>query len=53
MTTKDFIIELFFRIEKELKNVEKHLQVKLHPTEVITIAFLCALRGVENRAFYR
>lgn len=53
MTTKDFIIELFFRIDEELKDVEKHPQAKLHPSEVITIAFLFALKGVGNRAFYR
>ena len=53
MTTQDFIIELFFRIDEELKNVEKHPQAKLHPSEVVTIAFLFALKGVGNRAFYR
>lgn len=26
MTTKDFLRELFYRIEEELKNVEKHPQ---------------------------
>ncbi len=53
MTTKDFIIELFFRIDEELKDVKKHPQAKLHPSEVITLAFLFALKGVGNRAFYR
>lgn len=53
MTTEDFIIELFYRIDEELKNVEKHSQAKLFPSEVVTIAFLFALKGVGNRAFYR
>ncbi len=53
MTTKDFIIELFYRIDEELKNVEKHPQPLLYPSEVVTIAFLFCLKGVENRAFYR
>ncbi len=53
MTTRDFIIELFYRIDEELKNVEKHPQAKLYPSEVITIAFLFCLKGVGNRAFYR
>ncbi|MDQ3087469.1 MAG: transposase [Acidobacteriota bacterium] len=53
MTTKDFIIELFYRIDEELKNVEKHPQAKLYPSEVVTIAFLFCLKGVGNRAFYR
>ena len=53
MTTKDFIIELFYRIDEELKNVEKHRQALLYPSEVVTIAFLFCLKGVGNRAFYR
>jgi hypothetical protein len=53
VTTKDFIIELFYRIDEELKNVEKHPQAKLYPSEVVTIAFLFCLKGVGNRAFYR
>ena len=53
MTTSDFIIELFYRIDEELKDVEKHPQAKLFPSEVVTIAFLFALKGVGNRAFYR
>ena len=53
MTTTDFIIELFYRIDEELKNIEKHPQAKLFPSEVVTIAFLFALKGVGNRAFYR
>ncbi len=53
MTTEDFIIELFYRIDEELKNEIKHPQAKLHPSEVVTIAFLFALKGVGNRAFYR
>jgi hypothetical protein len=53
VTTEDFIIELFFRIDEQLKNVEKHPQAKLAPGEVVTIALLFALKGVGNRAFYR
>ena len=53
MTTKDFIIELFYRVDEELKNVEKHPQALLYPSEVVTIAFLFCLKGVGNRAFYR
>ncbi len=53
MTTKDFIIELFYRIDEELKNVEKHPQAKLYPSEGVTIAFLFSLKRVGNRAFYR
>lgn len=53
MTTVDFIIELFFRIDEELKTEDRHPQAKLHPSEVVTLAFLFALKGVGNRAFYR
>ena len=53
MTARDFIIELFYRIDEEFKNVEKHPQAKLYPSEVVTIAFLFCLKGVGNRAFYR
>lgn len=53
MTTKDFIIELFYRIDEQLKGVEKHPQAKLFPSEVVTTAVLFALKGVGNRAFYR
>ena len=53
MTTQDFIIELFFRIDEELKTEKKHPQAKLHPGEVVTIAFLFALKGVGSRRFYR
>lgn len=53
MTTKDFIIELFYRIDEQLTEVGKHPQAKLYPGEVVTIAVLFALKGVGNRAFYR
>jgi hypothetical protein len=53
VTTQDFTIELFYRIEQELLDVEKHPQALLYPSEVVTLAFLFALKGVGNRAFYR
>lgn len=53
MTTENFIIELFYRIDEELKNCDKHPQAKLFPSEVVSLAFLFALKGVGNRAFYR
>ncbi len=54
MTTRDFIIELFYRIDEQLKNVEKHPQAKLYPSEVVTIAFLFCLKGVgESRFLFR
>jgi len=53
VTTEEFTIELFFRIDEELSDVQKHAQARLYPSEVITLAFLFALKGVGNRAFYR
>jgi hypothetical protein len=53
MTTEEFTIELFYRVDNELLDVEKHPQAKLYPSEVVTIAFLFAIKGVGNRAFYR
>jgi hypothetical protein len=56
MTTHDFITELFCRVDdaiKEVPSIRKHIQAKLYPSEVVTLAMLFALKGVSNRAFYR
>jgi hypothetical protein len=53
MTTVDFIVELFCRIDDAMTDAKKHSQANLYPSEVVTIAFLFALKGVGNRAFYR
>src|SRR5215207_537296 len=53
MTTEDFIIELFCRVDDEMGNVSKHNQATLYPSEVVTLALLFALKGSGNRAFYR
>jgi hypothetical protein len=53
MTTIDFITELFCRIDDKMKNVKKHPQALLYPSELVTVGFLQALKGVGNRAFYR
>lgn len=53
MTTEDFIIELFCRIDDKMPDVKKHPQAALYPSEVVTLALLFALKGVGNRAFYR
>jgi hypothetical protein len=53
MTTTDFITELFCRIDDKMKNVKKHSQASLYPSELVTLGFLQALKGVGNRAFYR
>jgi hypothetical protein len=53
MTTIDFITELFCRIDEAMADVPKHPQASLYPSEVVTLAFLFAMKGVGNRAFYR
>jgi len=53
VTTEDFIIELFCRVDDAMPEAKKHPQAKLYPSEVVTLAFLFALKGGGNRAFYR
>lgn len=53
MTTEDFIIDLFCRVDERMKDVAKHGQANLYPSEVVVLALLFALKGVGNRAFYR
>lgn len=51
MTTEDFIIELFCRIDDGMKGIGKHSQANLYPSEIVTLGVLFALKGVGNRAF--
>jgi hypothetical protein len=53
MSTDDFIIGLFCRVDEVMADVPKHVQAKLYPSEVVTLALLFALKGVGPRAFYR
>jgi hypothetical protein len=53
VTTEDFIIELFMRIDDNMKGVKKHSQANLSPSEIVTLGILFGLKGVGNRAFYR
>lgn len=53
MSTVDFIIGLFCRVDSAMIGVSKHSQAKLYPSEVVTLAILFALKGVGPRAFYR
>jgi hypothetical protein len=53
MTTEDFIIGLFCRIDDQMKNIAKHSQANLYPSEIVTLAVLFAIKGVGDRAFYR
>jgi hypothetical protein len=53
MTTTDFIIELFCRVDEQMQHIEKHPQVKLYPSEIVTLVLLFALKGTTSRHFYR
>jgi hypothetical protein len=53
MTTVDFITELFCRLDEAMRDVPKHPQASLYPSEVVTLAFMFAIKGVGNRPFYR
>ena len=53
MTTLDLILTLFCSIDDAMKDVPKHPQSHLYPSEIVTLAILFAIKGVGNRAFYR
>jgi hypothetical protein len=53
MTTVDFIIVLFCRVDDAMPAFRKHPQAKLYPSEIVTLGILFALKGSGERAFYR
>jgi hypothetical protein len=53
MSTEDFIIDLFCRIDDAMNDLPKHPQAHLYPSEIVTLGVLFALKGVGNRQFYR
>lgn len=53
MTIDDFITELFSKVDDQMSNMPNHTQASLHPSEVVTIGLLYAIKGVGTRAFYR
>ncbi|MGQ9516563.1 MAG: transposase [Anaerolineae bacterium] len=53
MTTEEFIIELFCRIDDQMKDIAKHPQANLYPSEIVTVTILFAIKGVGERAVYR
>lgn len=53
MATDEFIIALFIRVDSVMGNVPKHPLARLHPSELVTLALLFALKGQGPRAFYR
>lgn len=53
MSTKDFITELFIRVDDDMRGVKKHSQSNLYPSEIVTLSLLFSIKGVGGRAFYR
>ncbi len=53
MSTDDFIIGLFVRVDSRMAAVPKHPDAHLYPSEVVTLGLLFALKGVGQRAFDR
>jgi hypothetical protein len=53
MTTEDIIIQIFCVVDDRMKEMPKHPQAKLYPSELVTIGLLFALKGGHFRAFYR
>jgi len=53
MSTEDFIIELFIRVDGVMRDVPKHPDAHLYPSEVVTLGLLFALKGTGPRPFYR
>jgi len=53
MSTLDFIIDLFCRVDEAMLDVPKHPQANLYPSEIVTLAVLFALKGDGPRPFYR
>ena len=52
MTTAEFIIALFYRIDNPMCAVRNHPQASLYPSEVVILGVLYALKGDGKRAFY-
>ncbi len=48
MTTKDFITDLFCRVDDRMKNVPNHSQAALWPSEVVTIGLLFAIKSISK-----
>jgi hypothetical protein len=53
VTSQDFTVALFCRVDDALPHLEKHILASLAPSEVVTLGLLHVLRGEGQRAFYR
>jgi hypothetical protein len=53
MTSELIIILIFCCVDDQMRDVMKHPDAKLYPSELVTIGILFSLKGVSFRAFYR
>ena len=53
MTTELIIILIFCYVDDQMRDIPKHPQAKLYPSELVTIGILFALKGSHFSAFYR
>jgi hypothetical protein len=53
MNTEKLIITMFCKIDDKMKDIPKHSQASLYPSEIVTLACLFVLKGKGTRAFYR
>lgn len=53
MSTDDCISGWYIRVDEFMRDEPKHPQSKLHPSEIVTLGLLFALKGIGQRAFYR
>lgn len=53
MSTDDFIMALFLRVDTVMADVPKDPRAHLYPSEIVTLALLFAQKGVGPQAFYR
>ena len=53
MTTELIIIGIFCIVDDQMRDIAKHEQAKLYPSELVTIGILFALKGGHFAAFYR
>lgn len=53
MTTEDFMLELFLKIDAHMGRLPKHPQAGLCPSELVTLGMLFGLKGGGERAFHR
>ncbi len=50
MSTEDFIIDLFIRVDSVVGDLPKHPDAHLYPSELVTLGLLFALKGVGRAA---